>query len=182
MRSEVPTWTRPDSCVLIGPRCSGKTSLGRVLAEHLGWRSWDGDAEFERRWGVTVGDWLRGHGEAAFRRHEAEITLELLAAARPFVAALGGGAVLSEAVRHALRAHRVVVLLLAAPEVLAARIAASAIDRPPLTAKGAVAEVADLLAARMPCYQEAATMQVDTSSGDVSDWLQALLASAGLSA
>jgi len=163
--------------VLVGPRASGKTSLGRALASHLGWRFWDGDEEFERRLGAPVGAWLRRHGEPEFRRQESAITVELLDAPRPFVAALGGGAVVDPAVRQGLRRHRRVALLLAPPVVLARRILGSSVDRPPLTDRDTLAEVEALLAARLPFYRQVATVQIDTSHGEVADWLRALLAS-----
>ena len=89
---------------------AGKTSAARSVAAELGVRALDADALIERRLGSSIEDWFSHHGERAFRDVEEEVVCELLASVEPAVVSLGGGAVLSERVRDALRDHTVVHL------------------------------------------------------------------------
>ena len=78
--------------VLAGFMGAGKTSVGKLLAETLGWQFLDLDAHLERRTGMTVPEIFRTQGEAAFRRIESLALANALA--RPHtVLALGGGTV-----------------------------------------------------------------------------------------
>ncbi len=86
---------------------AGKTSAARAAAPD----PLDADAELERRAQTTVTELFAREGEAGFRAREEEVVLDLLARARPGQpVALGGGAVGSERVRAALRAHTVALL------------------------------------------------------------------------
>jgi len=115
--------------VLIGFMGAGKSTVAAELAEALGVRPLDSDVLLAERLGepiaeafdrVTVpsGAGARpasqpagGGDERAFRVREEELVCELLAAAEPgAVIALGGGSVLSERVRRALKSHVVVLL------------------------------------------------------------------------
>lgn len=74
---------------------SGKTCVGKLLAERLGWRFVDLDTQIEARSGSTVAEIFRLHGEREFRRRETEALKKLLEALQdgdPTVIALGGGA------------------------------------------------------------------------------------------
>ena len=86
---------------------AGKSTLGQAVAARIGRRFVDVDAA------VTddAAAFFREHGEAAFRRREEEVTVRELAAEPPAVLSLGGGAVTSAAVREALRARAVTVLV-----------------------------------------------------------------------
>jgi shikimate kinase len=79
-----------DRLVLTGFMGSGKTSVGRVLAQRLGWRFLDLDREIERREGRSVPAIFAESGEAAFR-HAESATLVSLLGERHVVLALGGG-------------------------------------------------------------------------------------------
>src|SRR5262249_10026393 len=89
--------------VLVGPRAAGKSTVGRLLAERLGFRFADGDDLLAVAAGRPAGEYLAAAGEPAFRRLEAQVTVAALAAADAAVVALGGGAVTIDAVREALR-------------------------------------------------------------------------------
>ena len=92
----------------------------------------------------------------------------------PGVVALGGGAVLSLAVRSALRpASLFVVLLHAPPAVLAARQAVA--PRVPLTGEALEDEVSALLSARREHYAAVSDMEVDTSSANVHACLRSIM-------
>ena len=146
---------------LIGARGSGKTTVGRVLAARLGRPFADADAECERRTGRTVADVFATDGEATFRAEE-EATIAALLGGTDGVLATGGGAVLSEATRRRLRDAGPVVWLTAAVDELEARVSTDAADRPSLTGGDPAAEMAEVLSARRPLYQEIATITEPT--------------------
>jgi shikimate kinase len=79
---------------------SGKTTIGRALAEELGWTFFDLDDEIERREDHSISHIFETRGEAEFRRLETAALQERVRAVergRPQVVALGGGAFLTEA-------------------------------------------------------------------------------------
>jgi hypothetical protein len=90
---------------LVGFMGAGKTTVGRALAERLGWRFADLDDLIQAREGRSVEQIFREQGEAGFRKLERLTVREVAAADRPapLVLALGGGAFPEEAVQEALR-------------------------------------------------------------------------------
>ena len=94
--------------VIVGFMCAGKSRLGRLAAERLGWPLADSDKLLEERFGEPIASYFAREGEQAFRDREQELVLELLAAPGPAVVPLGGGAVESRLVRDALAGHDVV--------------------------------------------------------------------------
>lgn len=165
--------------VLIGPRGSGKSSVGRMLAERLGWPLADTDREIELAVGAAVREIFAQRGESGFRALERD-AIARLAHVRSHVISVGGGAVLKPDNRRALRAAGVVVWLTATPEELLRRIeadAASAATRPALTAYSGLDEIRHLLAAREPLYAEIATLRVATGGRSVAEVVETVLAS-----
>ena len=114
--------------------------------------------------GVSIADAFERHGEELFRAREAEIVGELLEKADGGAIALGGGSVLSERVRSALRRHVVVWLQIDAEEAWR-RIAGT--DRP--LARSA-ADVEKLLVERLPRYEELADVVVPPGDVKRLDW------------
>ncbi len=84
--------------VLTGFMGAGKSTVGRLLANALGWRFLDADTCLEAKSGTLVAEIFRTRGEAAFRRLEAEIVAELHEESG-LVLALGGGAIETESTR-----------------------------------------------------------------------------------
>lgn len=145
---------------LVGPRGSGKTTVGRLLAERLGLPFVDADAKLEREAGRTIAELFALEGEPGFRARE-RTTLLALTKRDGLVVATGGGAVLDPDVRTALAATGVTVWLDAPPEVRATRIAGT--DRPALTAHGrGPAEERAVAAARERLYRGCAAERVGT--------------------
>ncbi|PRI12219.1 shikimate kinase [Leucobacter massiliensis] len=103
--------------VFVGPMAAGKTSLGKRVARELGIEFVDTDAVFVRKHGV-IAEFFERHGEAEFRRLEAEVIAEELAVPGPRIVALGGGAVIAEQTRRLLREHPVVLLMTTQEAVL----------------------------------------------------------------
>lgn len=158
----MPPPGRATSVALIGYRGTGKTTVGRLLADRLGLDFADTDAEIERRLGRPIAEFWAEHGEPAFRDREEE-TLRDLTARPGLVLATGGGAILRPANREALRRFGPVVWLKADPHVLADRLRHDAGRRPALTSAGLLDEIAAVLAAREPLYRQIATLIVDTN-------------------
>ena len=168
---------------LIGYRGSGKTTVAAELGQLLGWKWLDADDEIERRAGKTIKEIFAFSGEQSFRDLEAAVVADL-ATRTSHVVALGGGAVLREESRLAIRGSGKVVWLQASPEVLFQRIsgdASTAERRPNLTATGGLAEVERLLAIRTPIYAACADLTVDATveptelARQIADWMRPII-------
>lgn len=101
---------RKQSIVLIGMPGSGKTTLGRLLAERSGRPFYDSDSLLCDRLGLSAGDYIVSHGEAAFRREETAVLAEL-AEKSGCVIATGGGAVTVRDNIRALRRNGLIVFV-----------------------------------------------------------------------
>src|SRR5215217_1251232 len=127
------------SVFLIGYRGSGKSTVGRRLADRL-WQSFhDSDELVVKQAGMTIKEIFAAEGEAGFRDRESAVVREL-AMLDDHVVALGGGAVLRQQNRDALKAagHKVIYLR-CEPQELLKRIhadPATAANRPALTGLG----------------------------------------------
>jgi shikimate kinase len=88
--------------VLTGFMGSGKSTVGPLLAERLGWRFVDADDVIAAETGMAIADFFARHGEAAFRERERE-TIARLACEDGLVLALGGGAIEDAGTRALLR-------------------------------------------------------------------------------
>lgn len=155
--------------VLTGFMGSGKSTIGRRLAERLGWRFVDLDNLIEQRDGRTVARIFAESGEPAFRAMETEALLSSLRESRVIVA-LGGGALETPANRHALStASKACVVFLSAQfdtlyercQQQIARAAASSLPVRPLL--GGREAAAARLARREPIYRKAAHVILDTT-------------------
>jgi shikimate kinase len=153
-----PGGTRP-VVVLVGAPGSGKTTVGRLLADRWGVPFRDTDADVEFSVGMSVADVFISRGEEFFRAAESAAVAAALTG-HPGVLALGGGAVLDQATRTALRGHTVVHLEVGVSDAL--RRVGLARDRP-LLVEAPRARLAALLKARRPLYAEVATLVVDTA-------------------
>lgn len=149
--------TRP-VCVLVGPPGSGKTTVGRRLAEMLGLPFRDTDRDIEQSRGTTIAEIFIEEGEDAFRGYERDAVRRALAE-HDGVLALGGGAVIDETTRELLQAERVVFLDVGLSA--AVKRVGLARDRPVLAANPR-SMLAKLLGERHPLYEQVATFTVDT--------------------
>lgn len=160
------------SIVLIGYRGSGKTTIGRRLADRLWWPFVDTDDLVAKKAGKSIADIFEQHGEKRFRDLEAEAVKEV-AKLQEHVIALGGGAVLRpENVDVLRKAEHKLVYLKCDPAELYKRIQAdpnSASNRPNLTAAGGLEEITNLLAQREPLYRAAMTAELDVTNQSASD-------------
>ncbi len=136
--------------VLTGFMATGKTSVGRVVAERLGRRFVDLDDLIVQRAGKPVTEIFAQDGEAAFRALEAEACRQLGEPAG-LVVATGGGAVVNAANRDALATGGMLICLEAEPDILLERLAGRH-DRPMLWASDRPARMLALLAEREAAY------------------------------
>lgn len=153
--------------VLIGMMGSGKSAVGRFLAERLGRPFVDTDALVEAAAGCTVAELFAREGEAAFRDREAAVIAAVAARDRQVVAT-GGGAVLRPENRALLRASGLVIWLDAPPEALLQRARAQGIERRPLLAgEDPLGKLRSLAASRAAAYAAAAHLRVQTDGRTV---------------
>lgn len=158
--------------VLVGAPGSGKSTVGRLLAERWGEPFSDVDAVIESRVGKSVAEIFADDGEPVFRAFEESTTVELLQV--PGVLALGGGAVLSPAIRAALAEHPVVWLKVTIAHA-AGRVGLN--EARPLLLGNVRGRLLKLLNERTPLYEAVATVSVDTDGltpAEVADRVAAL--------
>lgn len=139
--------------VLIGMMGSGKTSVGRLLADWLGVRLHDIDATIEYEAGCGIPEIFERRGEAHFRELEREAIARAVRG-RPCVIATGGGAFVDPGNRRALKAGGIVIYLRASAERLAERVRRTR-KRPLLRDADPLARIRELLAEREAAYREA---------------------------
>lgn len=147
---------------LVGMMGAGKTTVGKALARRLGRTFVDCDREIVERTGVPIATIFEIEGEEGFRRRESQVLAEL-AGRRGTVVATGGGAVLAEANRRAMRASGTVIYLRVALDHLHERTRRDT-ARPLLATGDRRATLRDLLDKRDPLYREAADLVVDSGA------------------
>ena len=152
---------------LIGYRASGKTVVGMLLAEMLGFECVDADVVLVERAGCSIADIFANQGEEAFRDLESEV-IDSITQRKDVVLSLGGGAILRERNRELIVSRcSPVTWLQATVETIAARIDADAVSksqRPNLTGKGGVEEIREVLKFRTPLYESCASLLLDTEN------------------
>ena len=152
--------------ILIGYRATGKTSVGKGLANRLGFRFIDMDRELEERHGQSIAEMVAAQGWLYFRAQEKALLEELVTGAG-LVISTGGGAILHQDIWPRVKASGLVVWLTADRETIHQRLtgdARTASQRPALTASDAWAEIATVLAEREPLYQAGSHLTVDTDT------------------
>ena len=138
---------------LIGFMGTGKTSVGRLLAEQLRFEFLDTDELIQSRTGRTINDIFVQDGEPAFRELERQV-VEELATRQQTVISTGGGLPTNPDNLAQLKRHALVVCLWTAPEKIWERVKNQS-HRPLLHAADPQQKIRDLLAARAPFYRQA---------------------------
>ncbi|HEX4817886.1 MAG TPA: shikimate kinase [Nonomuraea sp.] len=146
------------TAVLIGPPGSGKTTVGRLVAERLGVDFRDTDADVEAVAGKPVSDIFVEDGEARFRELEHEAVGRALAE-HDGVLSLGGGAVLNERTQALLQGHHVVYLQVGLADAVQRVGLASA---RPLLVLNPRSQLKKLMEERRPVYERLAVTTVVT--------------------
>ena len=132
---------------------TGKSSVGRLVADQLRFTFLDTDEVIEARAGKSIGDIFAQDGEAAFRAWERRVTEEL-SARKNTVIATGGGLVASEENLASLKTHALVVCLWATPEKIWERVRHQT-HRPLLNDPDPLAKIRQLLLDRQSYYRQA---------------------------
>lgn len=150
---------------LVGMPGSGKSTVGRQLARHLGLGLVDSDAVIEQRIGMSIRDWFAQHGEAAFRDVEQEV-IDELSQREGVVLATGGGAVLRPSNRDALHSRCHVFYLRASAEELFRRLRHDT-QRPLLQVDNPQKRLRELYRERDPLYRRTAHFVIEAARPSV---------------
>jgi shikimate kinase len=151
------------SIVLIGFMGAGKSTVGRLLAERLGFSFVDTDRLVQDRAGRSIAEIWRTQGEDAFRDREHEVIAEV-AVKEGHVIATGGGAPCAPRNAELLRRAGAVIHLDVSLEAVRARTSRGR-HRPLLEGKDD-ADLETLLAERRVAYEAIADVTLDASAGD----------------
>jgi len=143
------------------PGC-GKTSVGKALAQLLGWSFIDSDAQIRTSTGVDISTIFELEGEAGFRRRETE-TIAQLAQVRQSIVATGGGSVLADENRDLMKAEGTVVYLRTPRSTLLRRIRKDK-TRPLLRDGNLEAKLDAMLETRTPLYESVCDIRIDTEN------------------
>lgn len=154
----------------VGLMGAGKTTIGRMLAKHLGKSFYDTDHEIERRTGVNIPLIFELEGEAGFRKRETGVIAELCQM-HDIVLATGGGAILAPQNRDNLRQHGTVIYLRANVQELWQRTRNDK-NRPLLQTDDPRAKLEELFIVRDPLYREVADIVLDTGGQPVGSLVQ----------
>jgi shikimate kinase len=152
---------------------AGKSTAGRHLAHALNLPFFDADHELEKLIGMSIRNYFELEGEAAFREREQQVIADLIDG-EPKVLATGGGAVLHETNRQALKAGSTVVYLRASPEELFRRLRHDT-HRPLLQVADPLRKLRDLYHERDPLYRETAHFIIETGRPSVSTMVNMIL-------
>jgi shikimate kinase len=145
--------------VLTGFMGTGKTTIGKALAQMLHMKFVDVDEEIESAQGTTINDIFRTCGEQRFRDIETEM-IKKLSQEGNLIISTGGGAVLRDENMQALKEKGTIFCLNASVETILKRIADNQ-DRPLLKVEDPKNKISELLAYRRPFYEKAGIV-IDT--------------------
>tara|TARA_R110001592_G_scaffold62119_4_gene189831 strand:- start:921 stop:1439 length:519 start_codon:yes stop_codon:yes gene_type:complete len=144
---------------LVGLPASGKTTIGKQLAEHLGIQFIDLDAEIEKAVGQSIPEYFSFQGEGNFRIVEKETLRNLGSANEQFVMATGGGAPCFHFNMDHMNEMGTTLFLDVSPGDLALRILDQGVEKRPLfksyDQQDLIQEVRDLAEGRLSFYNEA---------------------------
>ena len=156
---------------LIGYRCTGKSSVGKLLATKLGWRFIDTDSLLVSESGISIKEIVEKHGWETFRKMEHAIVNQICILYRRVVAT-GGGVILNDANVMLMKNKGRIVWLKAVPETIKTRMLLDQNTeeyRPSLTSKDIFAEIEETLSERNPLYRQAMDFCVETDDRQIVD-------------
>jgi shikimate kinase len=149
---------------LIGMMGAGKSTIGRLLAEAIGFEFIDADRELEARSGVSIPTIFEIEGEEGFRRRETTL-LDELSQRSGIVLATGGGAVLDAQTRQRLHERGLVIYLRASADEVFRRTRRDK-ARPLLQTENPRERIEHLLAEREPLYAETAHLTFQSAAAN----------------
>jgi len=151
---------KPTRIFLVGPMGTGKTTIGRQLAQALGLEFEDSDQEIQRRTGVDIPTIFEYEGEDGFRVRERKVIADLVEVENQ-VLATGGGAVTQPENRRLLPARGFVIYLECSPQQQYDRTYKDK-NRPLLQSENPMENLQQLMQERDPLYREVADLVVST--------------------
>ncbi|SEO94638.1 transcriptional regulator, XRE family with shikimate kinase activity [Rhodopseudomonas pseudopalustris] len=153
---------------LIGLRGAGKSTLGRMLADKIGWSFVELNKEIEQQNGLSVAEIIALYGQEGFRRMEQAALTQLLARKELMVLATGGG-IVSEAISFdQILSSFYTIWLKADPEEHMARVRGQGDLRPMADDRAAMQELRTILQSREPLYARASGV-LDTAGLSVDE-------------
>ncbi len=169
-RAQHPARVEVDRVALIGLRGAGKSTLGRMAAEKLGWRFVELNKEIEREAGFSITEIFSIYGQDGYRRYEQAALERIIAEPGAMVVATGGG-IVSDPVTFA---SFFTVWIKASPGEHMSRVRKQGDLRPMGADKAAMSELITILQSREPLYSRA-RVSIDTSGATIDTSLMALL-------
>jgi XRE family aerobic/anaerobic benzoate catabolism transcriptional regulator len=159
---------------LIGLRGAGKSTLGRMLAQHLGWSFIELDRRVEEDYGASIPDLIEMAGTATFRRQERNTLERVLAEHEAAVITTAGGIVANPETYALLLRHSHTIWIKARPQEHMSRVMAQGDFRPMAQNRQAMADLVAILEARRADYARAEA-EIDTSGDAVEQSFAKLL-------
>ncbi|MBW2038410.1 MAG: shikimate kinase [Deltaproteobacteria bacterium] len=163
--------------VLIGFRGTGKTTVGKKLAQRLGLGYIDTDESLEDTCGISIKEFVEKFGWREFRRKEKEVVKGLFPL-DGYVIAAGGGVVLDEENIRNLKRNGRTILLTADPETILDRLRKDPLTggrRPPLSRDLWEREIRDLIQMRTPSYLNSADYVIETTQLGVEEVVEVII-------
>jgi XRE family aerobic/anaerobic benzoate catabolism transcriptional regulator len=164
---------RHQQVALVGLRGAGKSTLGQMLADDLGYPFVELSREIEKFAGCSIAEIQALYGQNAYRRYERRAVEEAIQIYPEAVIATPGGLVSDAATFNLLLSHCTTVWLQAAPEDHMQRVAAQGDLRPMAASKEAMDDLRQILAGRAAFYSKA-DLTVDTSAAPLAATFQSL--------
>lgn len=167
----------PERIILIGFRCSGKTTLGKLLSKRLNWHFIDTDEEIQKRQGKTIREIVEEKGWEYFRELEKEYMRTLLNF-KQTVISLGGGAVLHHEELKKLKEGSFTVWLKASLSEILSRMKVdhkTTEQRPSLTGLSLEKELKKILKEREPLYHRFSDVSIDTDDKNLEMLVEEIL-------
>ncbi|HML07825.1 MAG TPA: helix-turn-helix transcriptional regulator [Xanthobacteraceae bacterium] len=159
---------------LVGLRGAGKSTLGRMLAQHLDWPFIELDRRVEEDYGASIPDLMEMAGTATFRRHERAALARVIAEHEAVVITTAGGIVANPESYALLLRRTHTVWIKARPQEHMSRVMAQGDFRPMAQNREAMADLLAILEARRADYARAEA-EVDTSGDSVEQSFAKLL-------
>jgi XRE family transcriptional regulator, aerobic/anaerobic benzoate catabolism transcriptional regulator len=159
---------------LVGLRGAGKSTLGRMLAQHFGWPFIELDRLVEEDYGASIPDLIEMAGTATFRRHERSALDRIITAHEAAVITTAGGIVSNPETYALLLRRSHTIWIKARPEDHMSRVMAQGDFRPMAQNRAAMADLVAILEARRADYARAEA-EVDTSGDAVEQSFAKLL-------
>jgi len=155
--------------ILIGYRCTGKTSVGKKISERLRMPFYDTDELVKNHTGKTIREIVEEEGWESFRKEEKSVVRGLSSLVDTIIAA-GGGAVVDAENKDALKRNGLFLWLTADVRTIVERMKNDRVageQRPPLSSDGLERETSEILKKRTPIYRQLADFTIDTSGKEI---------------